>query len=158
MRVWSCPSKPTSFAISRARCRATTTSCSWRIAMVRSGFGISRVCHVLHDNDCYVVPAAVVVAIENPGNQAGMLARKSRIVCARPVGRQPVAMQDQESARRETEIEFLSPPHDMSKSPAVRDQLTPLVRPFHPANYITYTGKAALPFRGRNPGRGPGGA
>src|ERR1700722_6088740 len=106
-------------AISRARCRAITTSCSCRTAMVRRALAISGVRAVFQYHYRYVVRAPIVVPIEDPGNQACVLAQEGWIIFDAPPGRQPVTVQNQERPRREVEFEFLDPAHHVSQRPAV---------------------------------------
>src|SRR5581483_1789900 len=87
-------------------------------AMVTRALAIStRQIFQHHHGD--IIPATLVVTVEHPCDQPGMPDHESGVVCGGPTGRQPVAVENQQGARREAKLEFLYPAHDMSQRPAV---------------------------------------
>src|SRR5258705_10711162 len=97
MRVWSWPSKPRRAAISRARWRTATTSCSCRTKSETRGRLMSGSSGSAPDrHDRHVVAAPAPVAVEDARDQRGMAAGQAGVALDLPAADAPVGVHDEE--------------------------------------------------------------
>jgi hypothetical protein len=87
--------------------------------MVRRAFDISGSRHILQHNYGYIVAAAIVIAVKNTGNEAGVFIHEPRVIVTAPPARQTVTVQNQQRPRWESEFEFLQTAHHVPQRPAV---------------------------------------